>query len=70
MNCAVCGKPAVFMCDYPVNGCNCDAPLCPQCRINMGVKDYCPRHAPLVYAHARVTRPEQTIVIEDDGYPD
>ena len=69
MECIVCGKPAVFVCDFDVGqGRTCDAPLCPMCRINRGVTDYCPKHSALV--SAQVVRAGKTIVIEDDGYPD
>ena len=41
-----CGNPAVFLCDYEVApGRTCDEPLCGQCRINFGCKDYCLEHA-------------------------
>jgi len=46
MPCSVCGAPAVFVCDYEIEpGRTCDAPLCGRCRINDGLKDYCPAHA-------------------------
>lgn len=45
-SCAVCGGFAPFLCDYEVSpGVFCDKPLCGRCRINMGLKDYCPEHA-------------------------
>lgn len=44
--CINCGEPAPFLCDYEVApGKTCDATLCGRCRINMGLKDYCPNHA-------------------------
>lgn len=44
--CKVCGGFAPFLCDYEVEpGRTCDAPLCGRCRINKGVKDFCPEHA-------------------------
>lgn len=62
--CVVCGNPAPFLCDYEVApGRTCDKPLCGQCRYNMGVKDYCPEHAPMAVPR----NPGQTIVIDDDG---
>lgn len=61
--CVSCGNPAPFLCDYEVApGKTCDAPICGQCRYNVGVKDYCPEHA------GKVPRTwGQTIVEEDDG---
>ena len=48
MPCSVCGAPAIFICDFEVSpGRTCDAPLCGRCRINIGLKDYCPAHAGL-----------------------
>ena len=68
MDCVVCGKPAVFVCDYPLDGRSCDAPLCGRCRVNVGLKDYCPGHPPLKVKLP--TRWGNTIVIDDDGYID
>ena len=45
--CIACGKPADFLCDYPVGDKTCDAPLCGKCRVNVGVVDYCPTHPPV-----------------------
>ena len=44
--CVVCGGFAAFLCDYEgAPGKTCDAPLCGRCRINVGLKDYCPTRA-------------------------
>ena len=44
------GSYAPFRCDYEVRpGEECGKPICPSCRINMGVKDYCPEHARMIY---------------------
>lgn len=45
--CVVCGQPNAYLCDYPVDGGTCDAPMCwrhtfrpdPDKHI-----DYCPEH--------------------------
>ena len=44
--CSVCGKPATYFCDYPVNRFKtCDAPLCKDCRAHVGMDtDLCPLH--------------------------
>ena len=45
VRCVVCGAIAAFLCDYEIEpGKTCDAPLCGQCRFNVGVKDYCHAH--------------------------
>ena len=44
--CVVCGGFAPFFCDYEILlGKTCDAPMCGRCRVNKGLKDYCPCHA-------------------------
>jgi len=44
--CACCGKPAVSLCDYPLNRVQtCDMPLCRDCRAHVGMDtDLCPKH--------------------------
>jgi hypothetical protein len=50
-SCVACGGYAPFLCDYEISpGVFCDKPLCGRCRINMGLKDYCPEHAGLALA--------------------
>lgn len=45
--CAFCGKPADYLCDYPIgDGKTCDKPICKKCKTIVGDNlDYCPTHA-------------------------
>lgn len=44
--CVNCGAVAPFLCDYEVEpGKTCDVPLCGQCSVHSGTRDYCPAHA-------------------------
>ena len=45
--CAFCGRPADYLCDYPVSeGKTCDKPICKKCKTIVGIDfDYCPTHA-------------------------
>jgi hypothetical protein len=43
--CRMCRKPSSLLCDWPVSGKTCDAPLCRGCAVSptAGV-DHCPHH--------------------------
>lgn len=46
-SCDYCSKSSASLCDYPVNGGTCDAPLCRDHRLHVRGRDidYCPGHA-------------------------
>ena len=44
--CRWCGKRGSKLCDFPVNGGTCDAPMCSACAKSVSYEvDYCPDHA-------------------------
>lgn len=43
--CVTCGSNADYLCDHPVDGGTCDAPMCSIHRVRMGAdRDYCLDH--------------------------
>ena len=43
--CVACDQPSVALCDFPVNGGTCDAPMCEDHRKPIARNvDYCPKH--------------------------
>ncbi len=45
LQCKYCGRPADLLCDFPVDGKTCDAPICPHCSYRVASDiDYCRIH--------------------------